>query len=137
MFLLNDPDGGFKLAVSGVKMRRSVVACVNPDHDPQESADFGHSNQRGARLLMKRHQSSAAASFGSRIGRIGEALVLMVLQSAADLHLMDESGKPIKLKVPLAKAKPADMLAAAKEFDETPGGHPNSPICGHLKLPHP
>jgi len=27
-------------------------------------------------------------------------------------------------------------LAAGLGFACTPGGHPNSPICGHLKFPH-
>jgi hypothetical protein len=44
---------------------------------------------------------------------------LLVIQSIADLHLTDESGRSIKLNVPHRRAKPDDLLQAAKQFDAT------------------
>ena len=29
------------------------------------------------------------------------------------------------------------VYADAKQEDDFPDGHPNSPTCGHLKFPHP
>ncbi len=55
-------------------------------------------------------------------------------QLGAGLGLVDETNTLLELWTPGMSANQLNQVALEKgRFP--PGGHPNSPICGHLKIP--